>query len=135
MRTLKSTLYVLGTAALLTLPLQANAAAAPPMKTPPATTAPAAPAENVQTWTGWITDNCDGVHGASADNTKAKVQGCKERGGRVVFYNLSDKRFYDLDNLDLALDNVGHLVTVKGVRDYNLIKVDSIVPDGAQNPS
>jgi hypothetical protein len=96
-------------------------------KTPTPQAAPATTASNVQTFTGWITDNCDGVHGASADNTKAKVQGCKERGGRVVFYNLANKKFYDLDKIDLALNNVGHPVTIKGVRDWNLIKVETIV--------
>jgi hypothetical protein len=117
------------TAALLTLPMQAAAnqtAAGTQTKTPSPVTQPAK--ANVETWTGWITDNCDGVHGASVDNTKAKVQGCKERGGRVVFYNLANKRFYDLDKIDLALDNVGHPVTVTGVRDWNLIKVETIVP-------
>ena len=114
------------TAALLTLPMQAAQTAAPQNKT--AQTMPQPAKVDVQTWTGWITDNCDGIHGASADNTKAKVQGCKERGGRVVFYNLTDKKFYDLDKIDLALDNVGHPVVVTGVRDWHLIKVETIVP-------
>jgi len=113
------------TAALLSLPIQAAQTATPQNKTqtPVTQTAKA----DVQTFTGWITDNCDGVHGASADNTKAKVQGCKERGGRVVFYNLANKKFYDLDKIDLALDNVGRPVTITGVRDWNLIKVETIV--------
>ncbi|MEP7011324.1 MAG: hypothetical protein ABJC13_13460 [Acidobacteriota bacterium] len=133
MRTHNNFLLALGTTALLALPIQAASPANPPAKP---MNAPMAAKADVETFTGWITDNCDGVHGASTENTKAKVQGCKERGGRVVFYNVATKKFYDLDKIDLALDNVGHPVTVTGVRDWNLIKVESIVPqDGVQNPS
>jgi hypothetical protein len=114
------------TAALLTLPVQAAQNVGTQAKAQSATTATAK--ADIETWTGWITDNCDGLHGASVDNTKAKVQGCKERGGRVVFYNLANKKFYDLDKIDLALDHVGHPVVVTGVRDWNLIKVENIVP-------
>jgi hypothetical protein len=114
------------TAALLSLPVQAAQTAATPNKAQPKATQPLK--TDVQTFTGWITDNCNGLHGASADNTKAKVQGCKERGGRVVFYNLANKKFYDLDKIDLALDHVGHPVLITGVRDWNLIKVEAIVP-------
>ena len=128
MRTTNKFLLALGTTALLALPLKAAPPANPPAKP---MNAPATPAADVQTWTGWITDNCDGLHGASAENTKEKVQGCKERGGRVVFYNLANKKFYDLDKIDLALDHVGHPVVVTGVRDWNLIKVETIV----QKPS
>lgn len=116
----------LATAALLTLPVQAAQTAGTQNKTQPTTMQPAK--ANVETWFGWITDNCDGLHGASTENTKEKVQGCKERGGRVVFYNLANKKFYDLDKIDLALDHVGHPVVVTGVRDWNLIKVEAIVP-------
>lgn len=129
MRKLAMLPLAFATAALLNFPAYADQTAATQNKTQTPVTQPAK--SDVQTFTGWITDNCDGVHGASAENTKAKVQGCKERGGRVVFYNLANKKFYDLDKIDLALDNVGHPVTVTGVRDWNLIKVETIVP----NPS
>ncbi|HXU46856.1 MAG TPA: hypothetical protein VN783_15110 [Thermoanaerobaculia bacterium] len=104
--------------ALLTIPAQAAGTQAKPMAMSP----------DAQSWVGWITDNCDGVHGARPDNTKAKVQRCKEAGGRVVLYNLATKSFYDLDKLDLALDNVGRQVTVTGTLDGRTIKVESIVP-------
>lgn len=88
----------------------------------------AAPSFAAESWTGWITDNHCGAKGASAKHSKACVEKCAhEKDGKVVFFNNADQKLYDLDKTDLALEHVGHEVTVTGTLDGQAIQVKSIV--------
>ncbi len=87
----------------------------------------AAPSFAADTWTGWITDSHCGAKGASAKHSKACAEKCAhEKDGKVVFYNNADQKLYDIDKSDLALNHVGHEVTVTGTLTGTSIKVDSI---------
>ncbi|HEV7670558.1 MAG TPA: hypothetical protein VGS22_18720 [Thermoanaerobaculia bacterium] len=89
----------------------------------------AAPSFAAGTWTGWITDSHCGAKGANAKHTKACAEKCAhEKDGKVVFYNNADQKIYDIDKTDLALEHVGHEVTVTGTLTGTSIKVDSIAP-------
>jgi hypothetical protein len=85
----------------------------------------AAPSFAAESWTGWITDSHCGAKGANAKHSKACVEKCA-KDGKVVFYNNADQKLYDIDKADLALEHVGHEVTVTGTLDGSSIKVDSI---------
>jgi hypothetical protein len=78
-------------------------------------------------WTGWVTDAACGATGANAAH-KACAEKCMEKGSKLVFFNSSDKKIYKLDKQDVAKQNIGHEVTVKGKVDGNTIAVDSIEP-------
>jgi hypothetical protein len=87
----------------------------------------AAAAATAGSWTGWVTDAACGATGANADH-KACAEKCLEKGSKLVFYNNADKKIYKLDKQDVAKQNIGHEVTVKGKVDGNAIAVDSIEP-------
>ena len=78
-------------------------------------------------WTGWITDSHCGEKGANAKHTKACVEKCA-KDGKVVFFNSSDKKLYNLDEAGakLALEHVGHEVTVTGALAADTITVEKI---------
>jgi hypothetical protein len=76
-------------------------------------------------WTGWITDEHCGEKGNNADH-KACALKCAGKGNALVFYNNADKKIYKLDKQDLAKDNIGQEVVVKGDADGDAIKVSSI---------
>jgi hypothetical protein len=78
-------------------------------------------------WTGWVTDEHCGAKGASADH-KACAEKCTGNGGKLVFYNTTDKKIYSLDKQDVAKANLGQEVKVTGELDGKDIKVDSIAP-------
>jgi hypothetical protein len=89
------------------------------------TVALAASAGTKGSWTGWVTDEHCGAKGASADH-KACAEKCLQKGGKLVFYNTTDKKIYSLDNQDMAKANIGHEVKVTGEVDGKSIKVASI---------
>jgi hypothetical protein len=82
------------------------------------------------TWTGWVTDEHCGAKGASADH-KECAEKCLKNGGKLVFYNTTDKKVYALDNQDLAKQHIGHEVKVTGEAEGKNIKVASIEMAGA----
>jgi hypothetical protein len=82
------------------------------------------------TWTGWVTDEHCGAKGASADH-KECAEKCLKNGGKLVFYNVEDKKIYALDNQDLAKQHLGHEVKVTGEAEGKSIKVASIETAGA----
>jgi hypothetical protein len=86
------------------------------------------------TWTGWISDSHCGEKGASAKHTRACVEKCTKDGGQVVFFNSADKKTYNLDEAGakVALDHVGHEVTVTGAVADGTITVEKIEPTKAQ---
>lgn len=79
-------------------------------------------------WTGWISDSHCGEKGASAKHTKACAEKCVKDGGKVVFFNNADKKIYNLDEAGakMALDHVGHEVTVSGAVADGTITVEKI---------
>jgi hypothetical protein len=85
-------------------------------------------------WTGWISDSHCGEKGASAKHTRACAEKCVKDGGKVVFFNNADKKLYDLDEAGakLALDHIGHEVTVTGAVAENVITVEKIEMAKAQ---
>jgi hypothetical protein len=89
------------------------------------TVALAASAGTKGSWTGWVTDEHCGAKGASADH-KACAEKCLEKGGKLVFYNTTDKKIYSLDNQAMAKQNIGHEVKVTGEVEGKDIKVASI---------
>jgi hypothetical protein len=76
-------------------------------------------------WTGWITDDSCGAKGANAEH-KECAQKCLGNGGTLVLYSPADETLYKLDNQELALEHLGHEVTVKGSAEGTSIKVTSI---------
>ncbi|MGE5209387.1 MAG: hypothetical protein ACM3KL_08670 [Alphaproteobacteria bacterium] len=78
-------------------------------------------------WKGWITDEHCGAKGANAGHAPCAKK-CLLEGSKLVFYNTGDEKIYNLDNQDLALQNLGHEVTVKGELEGNAVKVASIEP-------
>jgi hypothetical protein len=78
-------------------------------------------------WNGWITDEHCGAKGANAEHAPCAKK-CLLEGFKLVFYNSGDEKIYSLDNQDLALQNLGHEVTVNGELEGNAIKVASIEP-------
>jgi hypothetical protein len=93
----------------------------------PIAAAAAAGSATAGSWTGWVTDTACGATGANAEH-KACAEKCLEKGSKLVFYNNADKKIYKLDKQDVAKQNIGHEVTVKGQVDGNTIAVDSIEP-------
>jgi hypothetical protein len=85
----------------------------------------ALPALAAESWTGWITDTHCGEKGANAKHTKECVMKCA-KDGKIVFFNSADKKLYDLDKTEAALEHVGHEVKVTGTLDGSTIKVESI---------
>jgi uncharacterized protein DUF5818 len=83
-------------------------------------------------WNGWITDSHCGAKGASAKHTKACAEKCVKEGGKLVFYNSADKKTYQIDKQDEAMNHIGHMVTVTGEATGDSIKVDSIKPAEAK---
>jgi hypothetical protein len=81
-------------------------------------------------WNGWVTDEACGAKGANAAH-KGCADKCFEKGGKAVFYNNADQKIYKLDKQDVAKQNVGHEVTVKGKVDGDSIAVDSIAAAAA----
>ncbi len=77
-------------------------------------------------WTGWITDEHCGAAGAKAGHKECALK-CLSEGKKLVFYNTSDKKIYQVDNQDLAKENLGHAVVVHGTLDNDSIKVSKIV--------
>lgn len=86
----------------------------------------AAPSFAAESWTGWITDSHCGAKGASAKHSKTCVEKCAQGDAKVVFYNNADQNLYEIDKTELALEHVGHEVTVTGTLDGKSIKVESI---------
>ncbi|HEX4955032.1 MAG TPA: hypothetical protein VF017_16710 [Thermoanaerobaculia bacterium] len=76
-------------------------------------------------WTGWITDDHCGAGGAKAGHEKC-AKDCVKGGGKYVFYNTADKKIYQIDNQQLAEQNLGYEVTVTGEAEGDAIKVASI---------
>lgn len=94
----------------------------------------AATAPTPGTWTGWISDSHCGEKGANAKHTRACVEKCMKDDGKVVFFNNADKKLYNLDEAGakLALDHVGHEVTVSGAVADGTITVEKIEATKAQ---
>jgi maltose-binding protein MalE len=88
----------------------------------------ASTAPTAGTWTGWISDSHCAEKGANAKHTQACVEKCTKDGGKVVFFNNADKKLYNLDEAGakLALDHVGHEVTVSGAVADGTITVEKI---------
>ncbi|HVT58813.1 MAG TPA: DUF5818 domain-containing protein [Thermoanaerobaculia bacterium] len=109
---MRKTIAILAALVVLALPLAASAAAA----------------AKAGSWDGWITDEACGAKGAKVANAEHKdcAQKCLEKGGKLVLYNSSDKKLYQLDKQDLAKQHLGHEVTVKGMADGDKIAVDGI---------
>ena len=86
-------------------------------------------------WTGWISDSHCGEKGANAKHTKACAEKCMKDGGKVVFFNNGDKKIYNLDEagVKMALDHVGHEVTVSGAVADGTITVEKIEAAPAAN--
>jgi hypothetical protein len=76
-------------------------------------------------WTGWITDEKCAAKGANADHKSCAIK-CAGKGGKLVFYNNSDQKIYQIDNQDAAKSNLGHEVVVSGEATGDAIKVSSI---------
>jgi len=85
-------------------------------------------------WTGWISDSHCGEKGANAKHTKACAEKCLKEGGKVVFFNNADKKVYNLDEAGakLAIDHIGHEVTVSGAVADGTITVEKIEMAKAQ---
>lgn len=86
---------------------------------------PVAAAPRAGSWTGWITDSHCGASGAKAEH-KDCAEKCAKGGSALLLYNPADKKLYKLDKQDLARQNLGYEVTVKGKVDGDEIAVDSI---------
>jgi len=82
-------------------------------------------------WNGWITDDSCGAKGAKAEHADCAKK-CMAKGASLVFYNLGDKKLYKLDKQDVAKENIGHEVTVKGELTGDTIAVASIAPAAAK---
>jgi tRNA isopentenyl-2-thiomethyl-A-37 hydroxylase MiaE len=78
-------------------------------------------------WTGWITDEHCGAQGAKADHKECALK-CMSEGKKLVFYNNSDKKIYPVDNQDLAKENLGHVVVIRGNLENGTIKISKIDP-------
>ena len=76
-------------------------------------------------WTGWITDDSCGAKGAKASHA-ACASKCLANGAKLVFVNSADRKIYKLDKQDVAKENIGHEVTVKGEVAGDTIKIASI---------
>ena len=87
-----------------------------------------APALYAGSWTGWITDEHCGAKGNNADHKACALKCAKEHNAKLVFYNNDDQKIYSLDNQKLAMDHVGHEVTVNGEVKDGAITVSSIEP-------
>jgi hypothetical protein len=91
---------------------------------------PVAASPAAGSWTGWITDSHCGAAGAKADHTACALK-CAKGGSSLLLYNTGDKKLYKLDKQDLAQNNLGYEVTVKGKVDGDKIAVDSIAKAAA----
>jgi hypothetical protein len=80
---------------------------------------------SADSWTGWITDDSCGAKGTKAEHASCAKK-CLDQGGKLVFFNNSDQKLYNLDNQKLAEENLGHEVVVSGTADGSDIKVESI---------
>lgn len=88
---------------------------------------PVAAAPTAGSWNGWVTDTHCGAKGANAEHKDCAVK-CAKGGSSLLLFNSADKKLYKLDKQDLALQHLGHEVTVKGKVDGDKIAVDSIAP-------
>jgi len=82
-------------------------------------------------WNGWITDDACGAKGAKAEHADCAKK-CLAKGASLVFYNSGDQKIYKLDKQDVAKENIGHEVTVKGDLTGDTIAVASIAPAAAK---
>jgi hypothetical protein len=85
-----------------------------------------APVLYAGSWTGWITDDHCAAKGNNADHKACALKCVKEHNAKLVFYNNADQKIYKLDNQKLALEHVGHEVTVSGDAEGDAIKVSGI---------
>lgn len=92
----------------------------------------AAAAGTAGTWNGWITDEKCGAKGANAAH-KACAASCADKGAKLELYNTADKKLYKLDKQDVARQNLGYEVTVKGTATGDSIAVDSIAAAAAKS--
>lgn len=69
--------------------------------------------------TGWITDEWCGVKNANAEGA-----GCAKKGAALVLATAG--KLYKLSDKELALEHVGHKVTVKGTLTEDTLNVSSI---------
>lgn len=76
-------------------------------------------------WSGWITDESCGAKGTSAGH-KACALKCHEEGQALVLYDTDAETMYQLSDQEMAKDNLGHPVVVKGTKDGDTIEVASI---------
>lgn len=95
-----------------------------------ALTLPLSAAPTAGSWTGWITDSHCGASGAKAEH-KGCAEKCVKGGSSLLLYNSADKKLYKLDKQDLALQHLGHEVTVTGKVDGDSIAVESITKAAA----
>ena len=79
-------------------------------------------AEDVEL-TGWITDEWCGVKNANADGADC-AKDCAKKGADMVLY--TGDKLYKLYDKELALEHVGHKVTVKGTLEDDTLNVVSI---------
>jgi hypothetical protein len=82
-------------------------------------------ASTAGSWTGWITDSHCGASGAKADH-KDCAEKCAKGGSALLLYSSGDKKLYKLDRQELAKQNLGYAVTVKGTVEGDKIAVASI---------
>ena len=79
-------------------------------------------AEDVEL-TGWITDAWCGARNANAEGGGCTKE-CAEKGADLVLY--TGEKLYKLSDKALALEHVGHKVTVKGTLEEDTVSVVSI---------
>ncbi len=77
------------------------------------------------TRTGWITDEHCGAEGAKAGH-KDCAEKCAAKGYKLVFYDASEKKLYQLDDQATAKGHLGHEVKVTGTVEGDAIKVEKI---------
>ena len=85
-----------------------------------------APALFAGSWTGWITDEHCGAKGNNAEHKSCAMKCAKDHNAKLVFYNNADQKIYNLSDQKLAMDNIGHEVTVSGEAKDGTITVSGI---------
>lgn len=86
--------------------------------------APVAAADDGQ-WGGWITDANCGAKGANAEHKDCAIK-CHKKGQALVLYDTDSEEMYQLSDQEMAMDNLGYPVVVKGELDGDTIQVASI---------
>ena len=64
---------------------------------------------------------------------EACAEKCVKEGSKLVFFNNADKKLYQIDNQDLAMNHMGHEVKVSGEATGDSIKVSGIEAAAAKS--